>query len=317
MTPNEFVVVIATANIPTVSGNVYSLESLFSAAASINEKDGTLLGELIANYPKDLSRLMMVDLENVSHRISGAAIVDNALHVKIKPINEKLGEFLNDENTPDGIYFGIRGFCNNYNGVNEKLKLIAIDAVVVNDSAVAIPTLPKAIAETAEDDEYAIVPREDRIYLGQTVYGLYTLGLAGSDSERIDEDCAMDNMRVPYYKKDLTSAQRSIIATGEAFKKVALKSNFQWVTISNTANCSYGVDTAITVFKTILDGLMAVPGDGSALMSALEINEGKYKILDVRLTGPVLEVAISSAVILETPVTMESIVAFQETPESE
>jgi hypothetical protein len=300
MSHDNFTVVVARADTPTASGNVYSLDALVAAAAAINEKDGTLLGELIGIYPKDLSRVMLIDLDNVSHKISDAVIADGALQVTIHPFNEKLDPFLNDEHTPDGVSFGIRGFCTKNGGVNENLRLITIDAVIVK--------------KVEDDDEYAAIPREDRIYLGQTVYGLYTLGMAGSDSERIDEDCVMDNMRVPYYKKDLTSAQHSIIATGEAFRKATIKANFQWVTISNTDNCSYGIDTAITVFKAILDGLMAVSGDGSVVMSALEINEGKYKILDVRLTGPVLEVAVCSDLTPDTPVTMESIVAYQEIP---
>lgn len=48
------------------------------------------------------------------------------------------------------------------------------------------------------------ISRAERITLAVCVYGLYTMGLATTDSERCDEDCAMDNMRVPYYKEQLT-----------------------------------------------------------------------------------------------------------------
>lgn len=55
------------------------------------------------------------------------------------------------------------------------------------------------------------IPREDRLYLARAVYGLYTFGLAQTDRDRIDEDCAMDNQGIPYYLEQLTDSQRLTI----------------------------------------------------------------------------------------------------------
>lgn len=55
------------------------------------------------------------------------------------------------------------------------------------------------------------IPRKDRIILGQTWYGLYTLGLAITDLQRIAEDCAMDDLGVPFYIEKLTDEQKDRI----------------------------------------------------------------------------------------------------------
>ena len=43
--------------------------------------------------------------------------------------------------------------------------------------------------------------REARITLGSSFYGIYTLGMASTESEMIDEDCVMDNIGVPFYEE--------------------------------------------------------------------------------------------------------------------
>lgn len=53
--------------------------------------------------------------------------------------------------------------------------------------------------------------RKDRIYLAVAYYGWYTFGMAATDSQRIDEDCAMDNGGVPYYEHQLNDKQREIL----------------------------------------------------------------------------------------------------------
>lgn len=52
------------------------------------------------------------------------------------------------------------------------------------------------------------LPRQYRIDLAVMVHGLYTIGMAVTDGERCDEDCAMDNMGIPYYWAQLTERDR-------------------------------------------------------------------------------------------------------------
>jgi hypothetical protein len=42
------------------------------------------------------------------------------------------------------------------------------------------------------------IPRNVRVYIAQSVFGLYTFGMATTDFDKCDEDCAMNNSRVPY-----------------------------------------------------------------------------------------------------------------------
>lgn len=49
--------------------------------------------------------------------------------------------------------------------------------------------------------------REERVQLAQKIYGLYSIGLAMSESERIDEDCCMDNCKVPFLRSQLKQAE--------------------------------------------------------------------------------------------------------------
>lgn len=53
--------------------------------------------------------------------------------------------------------------------------------------------------------------RQHRVTLGTCMYGLYVLGLATTPSEECDEDCAMNNMGVPYRYEDLTATQRATL----------------------------------------------------------------------------------------------------------
>ena len=50
----------------------------------------------------------------------------------------------------------------------------------------------------------SMIPREDRLFLAATVFGLYSIGRAPSRGAQIDENCAMDNAGVPYYDHQLT-----------------------------------------------------------------------------------------------------------------
>jgi len=52
------------------------------------------------------------------------------------------------------------------------------------------------------------IPRKQRIDLAVCHFGLYTFGLAMTDCERVDEDCAMDNMSVPFYFEQLTPTMK-------------------------------------------------------------------------------------------------------------
>lgn len=58
--------------------------------------------------------------------------------------------------------------------------------------------------------------REDRLTLAQCYYGWYTFGMATTDSERVDEDCAMDNNGVPYYEDQLTDKHKEVLARFKA-----------------------------------------------------------------------------------------------------
>lgn len=53
------------------------------------------------------------------------------------------------------------------------------------------------------------LPRETRINLAVSYYGLYMFGMAVTQSERVDEDCAMDNAGIPYYEDQLTEAHKA------------------------------------------------------------------------------------------------------------
>lgn len=55
------------------------------------------------------------------------------------------------------------------------------------------------------------LPREDRITLAVMLHGMYTFGMAATDGERCDEDCAMDNMGIPYYREHLTERDRAVL----------------------------------------------------------------------------------------------------------
>lgn len=60
--------------------------------------------------------------------------------------------------------------------------------------------------------------REDRITIAVTLFGLYTLGMAENESEKIDENCAMDNMGVPYYEEQLNEDHHQVL-TREKFSR--------------------------------------------------------------------------------------------------
>lgn len=54
--------------------------------------------------------------------------------------------------------------------------------------------------------------REERIDLAVCCYGLYSIGLASNECQRIDEDCAMDNMGVPFLRSQLTDHHLKVLA---------------------------------------------------------------------------------------------------------
>lgn len=56
------------------------------------------------------------------------------------------------------------------------------------------------------------IPRDDRISIGFKFYGMYLLGMAATENDMVDEDCCMDNMRVPYYQDQLTDAHKQYLA---------------------------------------------------------------------------------------------------------
>jgi hypothetical protein len=68
--------------------------------------------------------------------------------------------------------------------------------------------------EAAADRE---LTHRERILLADKFFGLYLIGFAGSESERVDERCAMDNSLVPFMTSHLTKVQREHIEyfTGE------------------------------------------------------------------------------------------------------
>lgn len=76
------------------------------------------------------------------------------------------------------------------------------------------------MTENKEEKDLTPLSRNDRIYLGAVYYGLYTLGMAGSDSERTDEDCAMDNFGVPYYQYQLSDSHKEILAKRKESEKL-------------------------------------------------------------------------------------------------
>lgn len=53
--------------------------------------------------------------------------------------------------------------------------------------------------------------RKHRILVGSVIFGLYVLGFAVTDSEKIDEDCRMDNACVPRHYEDLREKDRKYI----------------------------------------------------------------------------------------------------------
>jgi hypothetical protein len=53
--------------------------------------------------------------------------------------------------------------------------------------------------------------RDERIDLAVCYYGWYTFGMAATDSERCDEDCAMDNGGVPRYADQLTEKHIEVL----------------------------------------------------------------------------------------------------------
>lgn len=57
--------------------------------------------------------------------------------------------------------------------------------------------------ENVLTDPLKALTREERIWIATKFFGLYVLGNAMTESEKIDEDCGMDNMGVPRYHKNL------------------------------------------------------------------------------------------------------------------
>lgn len=54
--------------------------------------------------------------------------------------------------------------------------------------------------------------RKDRIAIACRFYGLYTIGFASTEREKVDEDCCMDNMRVPYRTDQLTEDMQQYLS---------------------------------------------------------------------------------------------------------
>lgn len=61
------------------------------------------------------------------------------------------------------------------------------------------------------------LPRKDRVRLAVVMYGLYLIGQASNDLERIDEDCAMDNSQIPRRYEELNDLQRYVITGGHPY----------------------------------------------------------------------------------------------------
>ena len=55
------------------------------------------------------------------------------------------------------------------------------------------------------------LPRFHRVLLATLHYGLYMIGHASTDSERIDEDCCMDNCGVPIFQDQVSEKQQALI----------------------------------------------------------------------------------------------------------
>jgi hypothetical protein len=53
------------------------------------------------------------------------------------------------------------------------------------------------------------IPRNQRIILGGAMGGNYMLGMAGTEFEKVDEDCAMDNARIPRHYQNLSLNDRA------------------------------------------------------------------------------------------------------------
>ena len=60
--------------------------------------------------------------------------------------------------------------------------------------------------------------REDQLALAQYYYGWHIKGMTATDSQRVDEDCAMDNGGVPQYEDQLTDKHKEVL---EKYKTVA------------------------------------------------------------------------------------------------
>lgn len=69
----------------------------------------------------------------------------------------------------------------------------------------------KATDDTRKNEDQ--LTRNERLWLAQTIYGLYMFGMANTVMERTDEDCAMDNMLVPFYRNQLTDTHKKELAT--------------------------------------------------------------------------------------------------------
>lgn len=63
------------------------------------------------------------------------------------------------------------------------------------------------------NDNRSLAPlaRNERIYLATRIHGLYTLGMAVTESEKTDEDCCMDNTGVPHYYSQLNERDRACL----------------------------------------------------------------------------------------------------------
>lgn len=61
------------------------------------------------------------------------------------------------------------------------------------------------------------ISREDRVALASRVHGLYLIGQASCEAQRLDEDCAMDNARVPQRYEELTAEDRKALAAAVPF----------------------------------------------------------------------------------------------------
>jgi hypothetical protein len=63
--------------------------------------------------------------------------------------------------------------------------------------------------------------RNERLNLAVCYFGLYTIGMATNDCDKVDEDCAMDNAGVPFYYDQLNDRQRKVLDDMVAFKEKA------------------------------------------------------------------------------------------------